>query len=205
MSRLRTRRPDSSAAAQSAGAALPPSWTGAPGPTGSPGPQRTPPEANRRTTWMLLAIWIGVMFAIYLVTEVYRKPSDGKVMAHGVLEIPRDRDGHFRVAGSVNGVPVQFMVDTGASLISITDAVAERANLGEGVPISFQTANGVRQGMMSRAERIEVGPLAVNGLRVGTGYTGESARDALLGQNFLRYFDVSISGNSMVLKARGGE
>ncbi len=51
---------------------------------------------------MLLAIWIGVMFAIYLVTEVYRKPSEGKVMAHGVLEIPRDRDGHFRVAGSVS-------------------------------------------------------------------------------------------------------
>ena len=166
---------------------------------------RTPPDANRRTTWMLLVIWIGVMFAIYLVTEVYRKPSEGKVMAQGVLEIPRDRDGHFRVAGSVNGVPVQFMVDTGASLISITDAVAERANLGEGVPISFQTANGVRQGMMSRAERIEVGPLAVNDLRVGTGYTGKSARDALLGQNFLRYFDVSISGNSMVLKARDNE
>lgn len=145
------------------------------------------------------------MVAIYLVTEVYRKPAEGKVMAHGVLEIPRDRDGHFRVAGSVNGVAVQFMVDTGASIISITDALAERAHLPEGVPISFQTANGVRQGSMSRAERIEVGPLVVNDLRVGTGYTGESDKDALLGQNFLRYFDVSISGNSMVLKARDSD
>lgn len=202
MSRLRTRHSDSARPTPPATGVQPPAVR-----TGrlAPMPASTGPEASRRTTWTLVAIWIGVMVAIYLVTEVYRKPNEGKVMAHGVLEIPRDRDGHFRVAGSVNGVPVQFMVDTGASLISITDAVAERANLGEGVPISFQTANGVRQGSMSRAERIEVGPLAVNDLRVGTGYTGESARDALLGQNFLRYFDVSISGNSMVLKARDAE
>lgn len=142
------------------------------------------------------------MVVIYLATEVYRKPPEGKVMAHGVLEIPRDRDGHFRVNGAVNGVPVQFMVDTGASIISITDKVAERAQLPEGVPMQFQTANGVREGTMRRAERIEVGPLTVNNLRVGTGYTAESEKDALLGQNFLRYFDVSMAGNTMRLKAR---
>lgn len=143
-----------------------------------------------------------VTLVIYLATEAYRKPAEGKVLAHGVLEIPRDRDGHFRVGGAVNGVPVQFMVDTGASIISITDKVAERAQLPEGVPMQFQTANGVREGTMRRAERIEVGPLAVNNLRVGTGYTGESDKDALLGQNFLRYFDVSMAGNTMVLRAR---
>ncbi len=145
------------------------------------------------------------MLVIYLVADVYRKPAEGKVLAHGVLEIPRDRDGHFRVSGAVNGVPVQFMVDTGASIISITDRVAERAQLPEGVPIQFQTANGVREGTMRRADRIDVGPLTVNNLRVGTGYTGESEKDALLGQNFLRYFDVSMSGSTMVLRARESE
>ena len=154
---------------------------------------------------MLVGGWLAVMLVIYLVTDVYRKPAEGKVLAHGVLEIQRDRDGHFRVGGAVNGVPVQFMVDTGASIISITDRVAERAQLPEGVPMQFQTANGVREGTMRRADRIEVGPLTVNNLRVGTGYTGESEKDALLGQNFLRYFDVSMSGNTMVLRAREAE
>ena len=151
---------------------------------------------------MLLAGWAAVTLVIYLATEMYRKPAEGKVLAHGVLEIPRDRDGHFRVGGAVNGVPVQFMVDTGASIISITDKVAERAQLPEGVPMQFQTANGVREGTMRRADRIEVGPLTVNNLRVGTGYTGESDKDALLGQNFLRYFEVRMEGNTMLLKAR---
>ena len=144
----------------------------------------------------------GVELGDYLYVHHQGQPCTGKVLAHGVLEIPRSSDGHFRVNGAVNGVPVQFMVDTGASIISITDKVAERAQLPEGVPMQFQTANGVREGTMRRAERIEVGPFAVNNLRVGTGYTGESDKDALLGQNFLRYFDVSMAGNTMVLRAR---
>ncbi len=142
------------------------------------------------------------MAIIYVATDMYRKPAEGKVLAHGVLEIPRDRDGHFRVQGSINGVPVQFMVDTGASIISITDKTSERAQLPEGVPMMFQTANGTREGTMRRAERVEVGPFTVNNLRVGTGYTGESERDALLGQNFLRYFDVTMERDVMRLKAR---
>ncbi|MGF6213541.1 retropepsin-like aspartic protease family protein [Comamonas sp. 4034] len=186
----------------------PPAWPPAYPPAAPPGaprkssPNGGPPAPTRRTTWLLLGGWAAVTLVIYLATDAYRKPAEGKVLAHGVLEIPRDRDGHFRVGGAVNGVPVQFMVDTGASIISITDKVAERAQLPEGVPMQFQTANGVREGTMRRAERIEVGPFAVNNLRVGTGYTGESDKDALLGQNFLRYFDVSMAGNTMVLRAR---
>ena len=167
-----------------------------------PATRSGPAPASKRTTYILLAGWLAVSLVIYLVTEVYRQPAEGKVLAHGVLEIPRDRDGHFRVAGAVNGVPVQFMVDTGASIISITDKVAERAQLPEGVPMQFQTANGVREGTMRRAERIEVGPLAVNNLRVGTGYTGESDKDALLGQNFLQHFDVEMSRSQLVLRPR---
>lgn len=45
--------------------------------------------------------------------------------------------------------------------------------------------------------------LAVSGLRVGTGYTGRSDDDALLGQNFLRHFDVEMGRDRMVLRPRG--
>jgi aspartyl protease family protein len=38
---------------------------------------------------------------------------------------------------------------------------------------------------------------------VGTGYTGSTDRDALLGQNFLRHFDVEIRGDRMLIHPRG--
>jgi len=54
------------------------------------------------------------------------------------------------------------------------------------------------------SQSVTVRNLEVAGLRVGTGYTGESEDDALLGQNFLRQFDVEIKRDSMVLNPRGG-
>nr|WP_246881378.1 hypothetical protein [Acidovorax sp. JG5] len=47
-------------------------------------------------------------------------------------------------------------------------------------------------------------PQAVSGLRVGTGYTGRSDDGALLGQNFLRHFDVEMGRDRMELRNREG-
>ena len=116
------------------------------------------------------------------------------------MVIARGSDGHFRVAGSINGQPVVFMVDTGASVIAVTDALAQRAGLEGGEVTQFRTANGLRPGRVVVAQSVAVGPLRVSGLRVGTGYTGEVAGDALLGQNFLQHFDVQMQRDRMVLR-----
>jgi len=93
------------------------------------------------------------------------------------------------------------MVDTGASLIAVTDALAQQAGLEGGEATQFRTANGVRPGRVVVAQSVAVGPLRVSGLRVGTGYTGQAVGDALLGQNFLQHFDVQMQRERMVLRA----
>lgn len=55
-------------------------------------------------------------------------------------------------------------------------------------------------GRLVRAQNIQVGPLQVRNLTVGTGYTGRTVQDALLGQNFLRQFQVSIQGDVLELR-----
>lgn len=158
----------------------------------------------RTSTLTILAFWLVVMGALYWGMKTFMAPRGATVTSTGSLVIPRHSDGHFRVAGTVNGVSVNFMVDTGASLIAVTDAVAKKAGLTGGVPTTFRTANGNREGRVTPSESVTVRNLAVSGLRVGTGYTGESEDDALLGQNFLRQFDVEIKRDSMVLNPRGG-
>lgn len=158
----------------------------------------------RSSTLTILAFWLVVMGLLYFGMKQFMAPRGATVTSTGSLVIPRHNDGHFRVAGTVNGVPVNFMVDTGASLIAVTDAVAKKAGLTGGVPTTFRTANGNREGRVSAAQSVTVRNLEVAGLRVGTGYTGESEDDALLGQNFLRQFDVEIKRDSMVLNPRGG-
>ena len=104
------------------------------------------------------------------------------------------------MAGSVNGQPVRFLVDTGASLVVVTEALAQRAGLEGGRATQFQTANGVRQGRVVKAQAVAVQSFAVTGLTVGVGYTGENSEDALLGQNFLQHFEVQLLRDRMVLK-----
>ncbi len=149
----------------------------------------------------ILAFWLVVMAGLYWAMDYVRQPRAAVVAADGALVIARGSDGHFRVAGSINGQPVRFMVDTGASLIAVTDALAQQAGLEGGQVTQFRTANGVRQGRVVVAQSVAVGPLVVSGLRVGTGYTGEAAGDALLGQNFLQHFDVQMQRERMVLRA----
>ena len=165
--------------------------------------QRTASSTRSSLRWNTLAIvafWLVVMAGLYLVMERTRQPRAAVQAADGALVIPRGSDGHFRVAGSINGQPVVFMVDTGASVIAVTDALAQRAGLEGGEVTQFRTANGLRPGRVVVAQSVAVGPLRVSGLRVGTGYTGEVAGDALLGQNFLQHFDVQMQRDRMVLR-----
>lgn len=170
-------------------------------------PPADPGQPTRRLmrvgTVGILAFWLVVMAVLYFAMQHTLEPKGATVTAEGAVVIPRHHDGHFRVAGSVNGVPVMFLVDTGASLVGVTDTLARQAGLQGGDPITFQTANGLREGRVVASDSVTVRSLAVSGLRVGTGYTGRSDDDALLGQNFLRHFDVEMGRDRMVLRPRG--
>ncbi len=153
----------------------------------------------------IVLFWLLVMAALYWAMDRWQQPRAARVTAGGELVVPRHADGHFRVAGSINGEPVMFMVDTGASVVSISEALAQRAGLSGGEPAQFHTANGVRTGRMVRAGVIRLqGGLQVENLRVGTGLgLGGGADDqGLLGQNFLQHFDVQMDRERMVLRPR---
>lgn len=146
--------------------------------------------------------WVVLLGVLYIAMDRYLQPSAAQVTSSGSLQLQRHRDGHFYVDGSIDGQPVRFMVDTGATYIAITDALAERAGLQGGEVVEFRTANGTRTGRLVRTQRITVGPHQVQHLTVGTGYTGRSEEDALLGQNFLRHFEVLMRGDVLELRLR---
>ena len=76
----------------------------------------------------------------------YQKPKQAQVLANGDLVINRSQDGHFYTTGMINGAKVKFMVDTGASLVSVSEKFARKAFIFGGVPTTFKTANGDRPG-----------------------------------------------------------
>lgn len=116
----------------------------------------------------------------------------------GSYAIPRASDGHFYVAGSVNGFPVLFMIDTGAKFTSIPDRIAANAGIRAGRVSDFNTAAGRTQGALATGNLVRVGPFSVPRATVAI----MPRLDApLLGVDVLNRFQITTVNGYMLLRA----
>ncbi len=160
-----------------------------------------------RSAWLtgfvpMLLFWCVVMGLLYAAMTYALQPKQARVQADGALVLPRATDGHFYVQGTVAGRPVRFLVDTGASLVVVSEAFAQAAGLSGGRPTVFSTANGERAGRIVDQVTVAAGPLTLLNARVGVGLSGMPSGEGLLGQSFLQHFDIAWSGQEMVLRPR---
>ena len=116
------------------------------------------------------------------------------------IRIPMAIDGHFWVEGAINGVPVKFLVDSGATMTTIGRADANKA----GVEVSggrdqlVRTGNGVIRVSSARADRLNVG--GIERTDVGL-HVAENDDLNVLGMNFLSSLDRwGVEGRWLILK-----
>lgn len=80
------------------------------------------------------------------------------------LTLDADRQGHFRTEGRIDGRHIDFMVDTGASLVALRESDAARAGI-RPLPADYtatvSTANGKIKGAPTKLERVELGGITV--------------------------------------------
>ena len=110
--------------------------------------------------------------------------------------------GHFQTQGSINGHPVSFLVDTGATAVSMSTADAKRVGIDyeKGMPVGIQTANGTMRGWRVTLDRVRVGDVEIYGV---DGTVAE--RDmpyVLLGNSFLNRFQMKRENDRMTLERR---
>ena len=127
--------------------------------------------------------------------------GEGEVVAVGKeLRIRKSMDGHFWVNGELNGKKVRFLVDSGATVTSISTDTAALADVTPGgFPTLVQTANGVVQVRRARAERLKVGTIERSNLAV---HVSEAFGPMnVLGMNFLSSLSAwGVEGQWLVLK-----
>ncbi|MDI1247087.1 MAG: TIGR02281 family clan AA aspartic protease [Rhodoferax sp.] len=150
----------------------------------------------------MMIFWCVVMGLLYMAMTHYLKPRQVQVLANGDLVINRSHDGHFYTIGTINGLEAKFLVDTGASLVSVSEAFAQKAFIRGGVPTTFKTANGDRLGRVVDGVGVSIGPVSLTNVRVGVGISAGEENEVLLGQSFLSKFDITINKQQMVLRSR---
>ncbi|MDT8880634.1 retropepsin-like aspartic protease [Halomonas saccharevitans] len=113
-----------------------------------------------------------------------------------VLE--RNRAGHFVATGRINGEPVEFLLDTGATYVAVPEAIAERLGLERTGSAWFNTANGRVRGDLATLDEVSLGGVVARDVR-GSISAGLGSEAALLGMSFLKRFDIEIRDSRMTL------
>jgi len=147
------------------------------------------------------AFWLLVGGIGYLAFNAFVSPKVAvATRGTGTVVIERSHDQHFYVEGAINGHPVTFMVDTGATVVSVNEELARKMRLGPGVPAIFDTAAGRVEGRIVPDATVQIGDIRVEGIRVGINSGGPAA---LLGQNFLNKIDLRQSPERMTVRVPG--
>jgi len=112
--------------------------------------------------------------------------------------IPRASDGHFYIAGSVNGFPVVFMVDTGASISVLPAKFVRNAGIRAGRMVYANTAAGQSRAGLSQGNVLLLGPYKPADVKVGV---NDKLDTPLLGMDVLNRFQITQSNGMLVLRA----
>jgi aspartyl protease family protein len=105
-------------------------------------------------TLKFATVWL-VLGAIVFVGYQWQQHESLKASfttGSGVIEIRRSADGHYHWPGTLDGEPVDFLVDTGASGVAIPASLAERLRLAPGEMVRSSTAGGSVTGRLVRAD-----------------------------------------------------
>lgn len=101
--------------------------------------------------------------------------------------IPRDSRGHFQVNGRVDGKQMAFMVDTGASVVALTERDAARLGIRPALrefTAEVKTANGTVRAARTRLNRVEIDDVIVRDVAALV-VPDKSLSENLLGLSFL--------------------
>ena len=113
-----------------------------------------------------------------------------------------DGQGHFLPQGQINGKSVQFMVDTGATVIALGESEAKRINLAyeQGQKVMLSTANGAVIGYQMQLATVRIGE--VTAYDVTAVVMPQSMPYVLLGNSFLKRFQMQRTNDQMTLEKR---
>jgi aspartyl protease family protein len=128
---------------------------------------------------------------------VDQAPSNNKA----AVVMVSDARGHFQTSGTINGHSANFLVDTGASAISMGASDAKRLglNLNNAQRGMSQTANGVTMVYRVKLDTVKVGDIVLHNVD-GVVHPSQNMPIILLGMSFLSRVNMQTDGRTLTLK-----
>ncbi|MDI1351297.1 MAG: retropepsin-like aspartic protease [bacterium] len=151
---------------------------------------------------MFVFVWIILFVGLFLFFY-YQGKSDSIAYTDSAGEfiLSADKNGHYHTKGQINHFAVEFLVDTGATVVAIPQNVADRLQLVGKYPITMVTANGEVTGSLTRLQQLTVGQFTLTDIKAVI-IPRSDDEIVLLGMNVLSQFNIMQQDNRLVLKKK---
>jgi aspartyl protease family protein len=157
---------------------------------------------------MMVAAWVAILALLAipisnLVEESFNpnRSLEVRIAPDGAREVvlERNRQGHYVASGAINGRPVTFMLDTGATVVSVPASLAADLGLEPGPPVTLNTANGLVRARATRLGLVELGPVALEDIAAVIN-PGHASDEVLLGMSFLKQLELVQRGGELTVR-----
>jgi len=165
----------------------------------------TPPTFSKAT---IAIIWIILLAATTLlfnnVLDKINNPNQQLTISinengHKEIILERNKYGHYLATGNINGHAVDFLLDTGATLVAIPEHIANRLNLAKGQRFQSQTANGSSLSYSTTINSLSLGDLVMTNVPASIS-TGMEFDEVLLGMSFLKHLHITQQGKTLTIR-----
>ncbi|MCP4993373.1 MAG: TIGR02281 family clan AA aspartic protease [Gammaproteobacteria bacterium] len=152
--------------------------------------------------WILLVVLLTLLFSKLL--DHQNNPNqnpESRLSVEGLPEVllKRNRMGHYVASGRINGTPVTFLLDTGATDVALSEKLAKRLLLERGVAVTSRTANGTVISWRTRLNEVALGDIRLYDVRA-TVLPSMLDDEVLLGMSFLKKLEMIQRGDQLVLR-----
>ena len=153
---------------------------------------------------MILAWLVALGLGVYFFSDLLERqvnPNRDLDSAEGTRQVvlQRNKYGHYVATGAINGQPVVFMLDTGATGVAIPEHIARRLGLRGGRAVQTQTANGTAVSYEVILDRVGLGGIELREVRAAIA-PGLRTKQVLLGMSFLKHIEFTQRGDTLILR-----
>ena len=157
--------------------------------------------------WMLAATWIiGLILLTYFFSSVLEQrynpnqsPQSSSELGGVEVRLKRNKMGHYVASGFINGQAVTFLLDTGATNVSVPAHLRDRLGLVAGYQYQAQTANGVVTVAQTRINQLQLGEIELRDIDASLN-PGMQQDEILLGMSALKQLEFTQRGEWLMLR-----
>ena len=175
-------------------------------------PQPDEKGIQRTGRFMMIMAWLGGLLLLTLLFQDFletRQNPNAKPLTrvggegHNEVVLERNAQGHYVANGLINGYPVTFLLDTGATDVAIPEALAERLRLQRRHGGISQTANGPVAVWQTLLDEVGLGTIRLTAVRASIVPSMPAGSPVLLGMSFLKQLEFTQKDRQLILRPPG--